>query len=846
MKRKKKLPEYEERIKDAVYTSAYNSVDVDSWRLFYNKYNPKKYTYFTQVKDKKETYVYPARFRWIPIQRKNLNVLISNQQLRPFVYDVSVSDNDSINRKFHSSAMGMVNFIFNEHKNYYEKYNLALQQIQEKRQQMQQILQKDPKDEKEAAIQQQIRQEMPMINSRFNILEENMQNQQVISKERMEDAKKFFLYEAEDIVEQTAQKLSMKIRASNEFKEESNIMFTSTLVTGKGYYYVNHDSGNKNITIKAVDQLDVVYPMIPSIRWTHMLPWIGLKERWSTSDVIRLYGHLLTDAEIKDMKDQIMTASNSNPVFLSTRGEDGEGGAMLATDGRFSYSGSPESSSQEVLRVWYIKERKIQARVTPNKYNPARPHIHFVDDDNLKNHPIRKDKGEKLQVRYISERYYGITINGKIHLGYELDEMQPRDANNLSKVYLPIVGKTFSSITDQPYSLIQETKDLAELYNIINYHRELYVAVSGVKGQIIDTSQKPTDMSLAAQRYYRKLGSTYIQTKTKGGRNIGSNYNQWKGYDDSISPAVAQLDSMLETIDQTLGILMGVPRQRIGQTVSTDQVGSNEQAVHMANLVTEKLHYEHDVVNAKALEMAINLHMNYLLKPNELISIPSMQGKNEIFKVPNFDTKNSQISIRIENNGKELRLKEELKAAANAGYGRGELPLDALLKIYTTDSVKELEKKLLYLTNKASKDRQEGIQAEKDSERQKQQLIFESEMTLKQEDIKARIAELKTNMQIANIQDKTKNREISVDQGIELMKLGAEKETDATYLKEQNRASTVDEELRYLEIMLNNIQTQKELKLQEKQGDKKHLVKMKKTKDTSSIKKQKKEKIKDK
>jgi hypothetical protein len=268
----------------------------------------------------------------------------------------------------------------------------------------------------------------------------------------------------------------------------------------------------------------------------------------------------------------------------------------------------------------------------------------------------------------------------------------------------------------------------------------------------------------------------------------------------------------------------------------------------MANLVTEKLHYEHDVINSKALEMAVNIHINYILKPGDIMSIP-MSGDGlgqEIYRVPDFDSKNSQVSIMIENNGKELKLKQELKAAAQMGYGRGELPFSSLMKIYTIESVKELEKTLMYLDEKSSKAKQEAFQAEKQAEYESKKWLFEADMALKQEEIKAKMAELEFSKMKLQVEDTTENKKIDIERQLKLIEMGTERETEATYLMEQNRASTVDEQLRLLEIQLNNLQQQQALRLSEKQGDQKHIEGIKKTKDQSSTKKKNKEKIKDK
>jgi len=684
-----------------VDSEGYTRKDIESWRLFHNIYRPSDYYYFTRVKDEKKdkTYTYPARFRWIPIQRKNLNVLISQQALRPFVHTTRVSDDAGKKRKLYSSLMGAVDFLFEQYKNHEYQIVATKEQLELTRQEYLQVLSKEPQNEAELSEQTRIKYEMPKINAEFSKINDILGKQAIVNSKQIDKLARYYNYDFKDMVEETAEKISIKLRTVNRFREESTEVFTSKIVTGKGFYYVNHESGNKNVTIKAVDDISVIYPRYSNIKWTHEGPWVGIKENWAVEDVLRIHGHEMTNKEKEELKAASKNPTNINPVFASTD----KNGALLIQNDNMPYAGTEETNAVEVIRLWYKEEREILAKISPNKHYPSRPFVHFIDSaEYLKKNPIRKNRGEYLDRRYIEDRYYGIRINGNIHLGFRKDEIQPRDANNLSKVYLPIVGQTHSSATKQPYSLVQSTKDLAELYNVINYHRELYIAVSGVKGQIIDTSQKPTDISLAQQRYYRKLGSLYIQTKTKSGRNLGSNYNQWKGYDDSLPSSINQLENILNNIDETLGLIMGVPRQRIGQVVSTDQVGSNEQAVQMSSLVTEILHTEHEQLNARALELGINIQLNYLTKPGDIIDIDMPnEGGQQTFIVPEFDTQNSQIQIYLENNSRTLNIRNKLEQAAMNEYSRQQLPFRSLISVFNTESTKELEKKLEYFAKEA-------------------------------------------------------------------------------------------------------------------------------------------------
>jgi hypothetical protein len=839
MKRNEEISDKARNILERVKSEGYYKKDVESWRLYHNRFNPADYSYFTQIKSNKkdEVMTYPAKFRWIPIQRKNLNVLISQQSLRPFIYSIKINDDNGKKRKFYSMIMGTIDYMFEAYKNHEYNVIAAREQLQMQKQQFMEQLSQEPQNEGEAIELQRLKMELPKVNAEISKIDDILKTKTIVSSKEIEKLNRFYTYDFKDFIEEASEIISLKIISANKFDEESNTVFTSKLVTGKSFYYVNHDSGKKTVTVKALDDLTVIYPKLSNINWVQEGPWVGIKENWSYEDVLRIYGHQMKLGEKETLKSRTHISTSMNPVFASTEGD----GALLIQDEN-SYSGTDERDAIEVVRLWYKEERQIFAKVSPNKHHPSKPFIHFINDENeLKKNPIRKDKEEVLETRYIEERHYGVQIGGMIDIGFVKDDIQPRDTNNLSRVYLPVVGPTNSSTAKQAYSLIQSTKDLAELYNVINYHRELYIAVSGVKGQIIDVSQKPSDMSLEVQRYNRKLGSLYIQTKTKSGRNLGSNYNQWKGYDDSLPSSINQLENILDNIDQTLGLIMGVPRQRIGQTISTDQVGSNEQAVQQSSLVTEILHMEHDQLNARALELAVNIQLNYVTKPGEIldIEIPN-EGGSRSYQVPEMDAANSQIKIYLENNSRTANIKNKLEQAAMTEYSRAGLPFRSLIDVFNTDSLKQMEKKLAQFSKQAEELAQENAMAQMDREQEIANAAKEVELFLKQEDTKVSMAELEFNKEKLAVESALKEKELDQEAQKDFTKIGSERETEAAYLKEQNRASVIDEELEALRIQmdflvnLKNIEAQKEAAKQKAVGT-----------NNTSTKKQTKEKIKD-
>jgi hypothetical protein len=63
----------------------------------------------------------------------------------------------------------------------------------------------------------------------------------------------------------------------------------------------------------------------------------------------------------------------------------------------------------------------------------------------------------------------------------------------------------------KPYSLIGETEDLQDLYDVLHFHKENLIALSGVKGSYMDLSQLPDFKTgnpadnIKLYMYYKKL-----------------------------------------------------------------------------------------------------------------------------------------------------------------------------------------------------------------------------------------------------------------------------------------------------------------------------------------------------
>jgi hypothetical protein len=346
-------------------------------------------------------------------------------------------------------------------------------------------------------------------------------------------------------------------------------------------------------------------------------------------------------------------------------------------------------------------------------------------------------------------------------------------------------------------------------------------------------------MSREEQFYHRKLGSLYIATTDAQGKQINKTFNQWKDYDDTLSPNIAQIDQMLSNLDLMCHRIFGINPQVMGQIEPTQLNGTMEMAREQSELITSALMADHDEVVRESLDMLVNIACKYSFTRETLLNIIDEDMGVELVRIQNGILNNADYKFIMMDTDKEETNLKEIKQMAFKQADRGFLQFDKMLDIYNIESVKELTKKLQYYTEMAREMQQNGaaMSEQKALEFEKAKISFAKEydmqakaedMKIKQADLMLRQAELefkKIDMQQRNEFNQMK---LQTDDATKRMAIGAEREVEATYLQEQNRAATVQEQLQAIQLELDAVQTTLNTSLKNKEIGSKHDIEIKK------------------
>jgi len=445
-------------------------------------------------------------------------------------------------------------------------------------------------------------------------------------------------------------------------------------------------------------------------------------------------------------------------------------------------------------------------------------------------------KGQKIKTKYSTDIYKAIVINNEWVVCEGKIYAIVRNNDDYSDVKLPVIGRTFNKITRRPYSLIWATKGLQDFYNIIHYHRELMINLAGTKTIIFDRSQKPSSMTDSEWEEQKKLGIMNIQTTDANGNPIRSSFNQWGMHDLSVPPAIQYLDRILESVKQTIGDIIGVPRQRVGNTVASDQVGTYERSLERSMIVTEILYFEADEVLSKALSYLLNLATNYVYSNGGMFQYVTSDLGNEVITIPKGIFKNTSFDIYALSNNEDIKGLRELKDLLLMGYKDKQIPYLDVVNSFSADSVVELRNKLQYFSEKAEKmmkeNQQEGFNSQKKLEEDKIKIQQEFEKYLAEQEGKYKQAQMQLDVEKMKYDNQFKEAEMVLrnkELALKYMELSNEQRSEDNAVAMNKYNTDIQAQLTAMQTEMNALLQIKQMGKDEDMHEKKMEVEKMKT-----------------
>lgn len=564
------------------------------------------------------------------------------------------------------------------------------------------------------------------------------------------------------------------------------------------------------------------------------------EDYWSKGKIYEAYYDELTAADRKKLdeiypngtvSDVLGAAGNINEAFPFVRGGNltGEDGILVENNGiDLAYDelgwldggiGSDlmpydVAGNIRVTRVWWKSDRKIYRvksydPVTGEEVYDFYPETYIPD----------KNSGEEAKEFWVKQAWEGTKIGEDIYVGIRPCPVQYNTLDNPSRCHFGIIGTVYNINESVPYSLVDMMKPYNYLYDAV--HAKLVDLIATNWGRLLemDLAQKPKNWKVEQWMYFARKNKVLIKDSfregSKGastGKLAGALNNATKGYVDADwGDTIQSYIQILQWAKDAMSDLVGINRQREGNTYNRETVGGIERAVLQSSYITDWLFLEHDDTKRRVLEAFLEQAKVALRGRSKTFQYTLSDKSLKIMTVEGDVFAESSYGVLVDNDSDTQKMASQIESIAQAAAQNNSMDSATILRLFTSLSLQEK----LKLVEKSEKRMQQMQQEAAERQQQLEMQKLQVEQMMKEREIQQK--------DVLNQRDNdTRIRVAEINSQAEYLRLGIYEDQNNEEIREADRQVDIDrlqEDIR---------QFDKELRFKEDELKSKERIEMKK------------------
>jgi len=570
------------------------------------------------------------------------------------------------------------------------------------------------------------------------------------------------------------------------------------------------------------------------------------EDYWSPGRIVDTYYDELSPKDVKWLSDEVPmngrygtpigAAGNYDEAFQFNTGTTimGEEGVVFEdpTDIGYGFNGFSSvmagvgssilpydtAGNVRVLHVWWKSKRKIQMvesfdPMTGEKNYDFYPETYIADED----------AGEKATALWINEAWEGTKIGEDIYVGIRPCLVQHNSLSNPSKCHFGIVGTIYNVNESLPYSLVDMMKPYNYMYDAI--HAKLVDLIATNWGKILemDLALKPKNWKVEKWMYFARANKVLIKDSfnegnvgAATGKLAGGLNNATKGYIDADwGNSIQNYINLLQWTKDSMSDLVGINRQREGNTYSRETVGGIERAVLQSSYITDWLFQQHDDTKQRVLTAFLDECKGALRGRSKKFQYILSDGTRKIMEVPGDEFCECDYGVIVDNSDDTKKFNAQIDSIAQAA-AQNSYHVSTLIKLYSSASIQEkirmIERDEKQMQQQQEQAQQQQFQLEQQKIQAEQQMLatkMQQEDLLNQRDNQTKIdvAEINSRAEYLRlgIYEEQNNEEILREKlQIERDKLAEDIRQFDAELRQKDDELKVKKEIEMKKIAANN------------------------------------------
>lgn len=605
---------------------------------------------------------FPAKIRPTTILRTNLDLLLGEYPRRPFIYNV-----ENLGEDGYIEYTEQLNAAIE--KNLTQWFiNATLTNLQESGQQL-------------TPEQLQQLQENPPVP---------------------EKVKEEFMASYKDAIAIKGQKWLRRTIREKDVKKKLHKCFKDWLIAGQCYTYKGVE--NEQLIYERVSPLNLDFDKSPDDEYVEDGEWVTCRRMLTISSIVDRFYHELSEDDNKELE--------SLSLFTSP--------ASFAGGLNRLYGNSIESGWGKipVYHVQWKGKRKVGwvTFLDPETFQLVEKE---VDEDYM----VDRSNGEVVTWKWVNVVYEGWRIADDIYLGMREVPVQRNEMNNASSCKLSYNGRKYSDLHSDNISVLEIGLPFQILYIITNYTLEKTIAKSKGKILLIDQNAIPNTGDWDDERvlyYAEALGYMLVDRSQP---RVDRTWNQYQVVDMSLFEQIKQLIELQDYFKQQWDDIIGINRQRKGQTYASDGQGVNERAAFQSTVITDMIFIPFEEFQERELQGLLDYAKFLTAKGKKGRYNDDVYG-TMLMDIEPEDFANAELGVYVDGSAEHIRKLQEMRNYAQAMIQNNAKPSTVMEVIEAVNSA-ELKTKLRQIEEIEQKIADANARSEQQSEQEHEQILEE-------------------------------------------------------------------------------------------------------------------------
>lgn len=539
-----------------------------------------------------------------------------------------------------------------------------------------------------------------------------------------------------------------------------NDAFKHALISGEELLWVGVRNGEP--VIEVLNPLKTFFHKSSETQFIQDGLYAGYRTRMTVADVLDRYGEDLPEKAKKDLEETYMGIRSAGirddligPEYdhkglnlsLEWRRERGLGDNEI-----YGSYGTSNYDDIEVTHVEWKSQRKIgfksyidedgnkQSTLVDESFkvpDSARKVRYKTENNFYKTKYLFNDAfGNECELHWgwIPEVWEGTKIAESYYVNIRPKPVQYRSMENPHKVKLGYIGVVYNNMNAPNISLMDRMKPFQYLYFIVMHKMKQMLAADAPPLISIDMSMIPKKLTTEEYLYYNKLGINFYDPLQNTEDGNPANLSGQKIIDEtqrSTMNHVANYITILQNLDEQIGEVAGVTRQREGQTSQYESVTGMQSAIVQSSHITETLFALHNVVWEAGLTSLIETAQ--AVHKNKEVKIPYVfddMTRGVIDLQPDTFT-NADLGVFITDNIRDYEALEKMRSMSLEMIQNGYKASD-VMSLYTSTSAETYRREI-----KALEDQREAVEQQmRQYESEQQERLMKMEID-NREDVQA-------------------------------------------------------------------------------------------------------------